>query len=133
MQFQEVLTAFNNVKDFNSKGLLQLKDDTEEVVALRVLARFFLTLEESLSLIGKNITCGDLNEISKGAHKIAGSADLVGFGIFAERSRQISRQANVTKKITTTDLQNQIVNYFNDGKVMLGQMKLAFRDYKTFL
>jgi hypothetical protein len=133
MQFQEILIKFRTVKDFNPKGLLQLKDDTDETVALKILARFFITLEESLDHVALHLGHGELNEVSKGSHKIAGSADLVGFSTFAERSRKISRDVKVTTEITSSDLHHEIVDYLSDGKLMLGQMKQAFDNYKTYI
>lgn len=133
MQFQEILMKFRTVKDFDPKGLLQLKEDTDEAVAIKILARFFITLEESLTHVATSLNTGELMEVSKGSHKIAGSADLVGFSVFAQRSRQISRDVKSAPELTTTDLHHEVVDYLNDGKAMLGQMKQAFGDYKNFI
>lgn len=133
MQFQEILTKFKMVKDFDPKGLLQLKEDTDEKVALKILARFFITLEESLAHVATSLNSGELMEVSKGSHKIAGSADLVGFSSFAQRSRKISRDVKGTPEMSSADLHHEVVDYLNDGKTMLGQMKQAFSDYQNYI
>lgn len=133
MQFQEVLTKFKTVKDFDPKGLIQLKEDTDETVALKILARFFITLEESLSHVASSLNHGELAEVSKGSHKIAGSADLVGFSTFASRSRKISRDVKGTPEMSSADLHHEVVEYLADGKNMLGQMKQVFSDYKKYI
>lgn len=133
MQFQEILTKFKAVKDFNPQGLEQLKEDTDEKVALKILARFFITLEESLDHVATSLNSGELVEVSKGSHKIAGSADLVGFTTFAQRSRKISRDVKGTPEMSSADVHHEVVDYLNDGKTMLGQMKKAFSDYQNYI
>lgn len=133
MQFQDILTKFKTVKDFDPNGLLQLKEDTDEGVALKILARFFITLEESLAHVASSLNNGELTEVSKGSHKIAGSADLVGFSSFAQRSRKISRDTKSAPELTSADLHHEVVDYLKDGKLMLGQMKQAFNDYKNYI
>lgn len=133
MQFQDILKKFKSVKDFDPKGLMQLKEDTDETVALKILARFFVTLEDSLNHVATSLNSGELIEVSKGSHKIAGSADLVGFSTFASRSRKISRDVKGTPEMSSADLHHEVVDYLKDGKTMLGQMKQNFPDYKTYI
>jgi len=133
MQFQEVLIKFKKVKDFEPRGLLQLKEDTDESVAIKILARFLITLEESLNHVAKSLNSGELAEVSKGSHKIAGSADLVGFSALAQKSRKISRDVKTLPEMSSADLHHEVVDYIKDGKLMLGQMKEAFSDYKNFI
>lgn len=130
MQFQDVLVKFKKVKDFDPSGLVQLKEDTDESVAIKILARFFITLEESLNHVATSLNSGELAEVSKGSHKIAGSADLVGFAVFAQKSRKISRDVKTLPEMSSADLHHEVVDYLSDGKLMLGQMKEAFPDYK---
>ena len=133
MQFQDVLAKFKKVKDFDPSGLLQLKEDTDETVAIKILARFFITLEESLNHVAVSLNSGELSEVSKGSHKIAGSADLVGFSTFAQKSRKISRDVKIIPEASASDLHHEVVDYLSDGKVMMGQMKDAFPDYKSYI
>ena len=133
MQFQDVLAKFKKVKDFDPSGLLQLKEDTDEAVAIKILARFFITLEESLNHVAVSLNSGELSEVSKGSHKIAGSADLVGFSTFAQKSRKISRDVKIVPEASASDLHHEVVDYLSDGKVMMGQMKDAFPDYKNYI
>ena len=133
MQFQDVLAKFKKVKDFDPSGLLQLKEDTDETVAIKILARFFITLEESLNHVAVSLNSGELSEVSKGSHKIAGSADLVGFSTFAQKSRKISRDVKIIPEASASDLHHEVVDYLSDGKVMMGQMKDAFPDYKNYI
>lgn len=133
MQFQDILVKFKNVKDFDPSGLLQLKEDTDETVAIKILARFFITLEESLNLVAVSLNSGELNEVSKGSHKIAGSADLVGFSTFAQKSRKISRDVKILPQESMPELHHEVVDYLSEGKTMISQMKQAFPDYKSYI
>ena len=133
MQFQDILAKFKKVKDFDPSGLLQLKEDTDEAVAIKILARFFITLEESLNHVAVSLNSGELSEVSKGSHKIAGSADLVGFSTFAQKSRKISRDVKIIPEASASELHHEVVDYLSDGKVMMGQMKDAFPDYKNYI
>lgn len=133
MQFQDILAKFKKVKDFDPSGLVQLKEDTDETVAIKILARFFITLEESLNHVAVSLNSGELAEVSKGSHKIAGSADLVGFSTFAQKSRKISRDVKIIPEASASELHHEVVDYLSDGKIMMGQMKEAFPDYKNFI
>ena len=133
MQFQDILVKFKKVKDFDPSGLLQLKEDTDESVAIKILARFFITLEESLNLVAVSLNSGELNEVSKGSHKIAGSADLVGFPTFAQKSRKISRDVKILPHDSSSELHHEVVDYLSDGKTMITQMKEAFPNYKSYI
>ena len=133
MQFQDILAKFKKVKDFDPSGLMQLKEDTDETVAIKILARFFITLEESLNHVAVSLNSGELAEVSKGSHKIAGSADLVGFSTFAQKSRKISRDVKIIPEASASELHHEVVDYLSDGKTMMGQMKEAFPDYKNFI
>ena len=133
MEFQDILVKFKQVKNFDPDGLLQLKEDTDESVAIKILARFFITLEESLNLVAASLKNGELNEIFKGSHKIAGSADLVGFSSFAKKSRQISSDVKIMPNDSFSELHHEVTDYINDGQTMIAQMKEAFPDYKSFI
>lgn len=133
MQFQEILVKFKKVKDFDPNGLLQLKEDTDEIAAIKILARFFITLDESLNLVAESLKSGVIEEAYKGSHKIAGSADLVGFAIFAQKSRKISRDIKAIHEPVASDLLSEIVDYLNDGKIMMNQMKEVFPDYLKYI
>jgi hypothetical protein len=128
--FDDILHRFKKIKDFNSDGLVQLKEDTDESVAIKILARFFITLEESLDLVSVSLKNHLLGDVSKGSHKIAGSADLVGFSTFAQKSRKISRDLK-SAPIETAEIHLEVVEYLNEGQQMLKQMKEAFPDYKN--
>lgn len=133
MEFQDILVKFKQVKNFDPNGLVQLKEDTDESVAIKILARFFITLEESLNLVASSLNNGELDEIYKGSHKIAGSADLVGFSRYAQKSRQISRDVKIMPNDSSSELHHEVIDYLNDGQTMIAQMKEAFPDYKSFI
>lgn len=133
MLFQDILTRFKTIKNFDPNGLQQLKEDTDEAVAIKILARFFITLEDSLKQVSLNLSSGEMTEVSKGSHKIAGSADLVGFSHYAQRSRQISRDVKSAHDTVNTHLHHEVVDYLRDGETMLKQMKSAFSDYEKYI
>lgn len=131
--FQMLLTKLMAVKDFDPAGLNQLKEDTDESVAIKILARFFITFEESLNVVATSLNNSDFAEVGKGSHKIAGSADLVGFAKFAQRSRKISRDVKNSSQNASSELHYEIQEYLKDGKLMFTQMKSAFPDYIKYV
>ncbi len=85
------LDSQNQNTDYDSQLLMQLYTDTDDNTVLQILARFHETLVESIQKIERALDSGENRDaIWKAAHKIAGTAELVGFSSFGHIARQLS-------------------------------------------
>jgi HPt (histidine-containing phosphotransfer) domain-containing protein len=73
------LSHFRQQSGFNDEAFLNLVEDTNETVTLQILARFQKTLSECENSIRVGIEKNDRDLLWKTCHKIAGSAELLGF------------------------------------------------------
>ncbi|MFN3454338.1 MAG: hypothetical protein ACK41T_05205 [Pseudobdellovibrio sp.] len=135
---EEDLKTFDGVSDslkdytsFEADCLQQLKDDTDETVALKILARFYVTLEESLNLLVSDLKDNHYEGIGKSSHKIAGSADLVGFKDYAKKSRKLSHEVKDSSK--REKLHQEVAMYLKEGKEILEVIKKSFPALQKYL
>lgn len=93
-QAQSDMNAFANgiagFPGFNTDGLNQLIEDTSPEAALKVIARFRLTVEGGLADIEGGVKAGNAEIVWKTAHKVAGTAELIGFDDFGQASKVFS-------------------------------------------
>ena len=71
--------------------LSNLLEDTNEDTVLRILAHFNENLKEGCQKINEATSAENCETVWKTAHKIAGSAELLGFRDYANRARELSR------------------------------------------
>ncbi len=77
--------------DYDRQLLIQLYNDTDDNTVLQILARFHETLVECIQKIERALDSGENRDaIWKAAHKIAGTAELVGFASFGHKARELS-------------------------------------------
>jgi len=119
-----VLNKMRSNLDFQEDKIKQLCEDTSPETVLKILAHFHETLKVSASVIEAAITSGNMELISKSAHKIAGSAELLGFVSYGVNARVLShtlqnipddshlRDEVVTFLKRTQDTQNSILEAF---------------------
>lgn len=86
----KLLAYFHGRADFNAPAFLTLIDDTNEEVALRILARFWGTLKESRTALRESLKLRDHELARKVCHKVYGSAELLGFRRFGQESKELS-------------------------------------------
>src|SRR5690606_7109929 len=95
MGTQNDLDAFMNYfikkSNFSRATFDQLIEDTSEEVAFKILARFKQTLTECKDQIRTGLSNGDGESIWKACHKVAGSADLLGFKSLGATSRRLMK------------------------------------------
>ena len=82
---------FSNAPGCEKEVFSNLLEDTNEDTVLRILAHFNENLKEGCEKIKIAITEDNCESVWKTAHKIAGSAELLGFRDYANRSRELSR------------------------------------------
>lgn len=129
--FARVIQELKNVLEFDQSIFQDLRTDTDEMVALKILARFSLTLEESLAAIADGMRDGNSEIIWKALHKTAGSAELVGFKTFGRSVRDLSGQI---KSAHDNNLDTQKVSVsVETGKQILAQVKSVFTNLKDYL
>jgi len=72
------------------QALLAVIDDTSEEVVLRILAHFSQSLREAAKAVSLGIEGGDFDLAWRACHKIAGTAELLGFEKLGIDSRHLS-------------------------------------------
>lgn len=82
---------FLNSEGYENEVLGNLLEDTNEDTVLRILAHFNENLKEGAEKLKAAISESNAETVWKTAHKIAGSAELLGFRDYANRSRELSR------------------------------------------
>jgi HPt (histidine-containing phosphotransfer) domain-containing protein len=82
----------HNDNDFSREAFVNLCEDTNEDTVIKILAHFNENLKEAELNMKQAFDEQNCEIFWKSAHKIAGSAELLGFKHFADQSRDLSRQ-----------------------------------------
>ncbi|PWU18757.1 MAG: hypothetical protein C5B49_06720 [Bdellovibrio sp.] len=77
--FDAFLKGFTSVAGFSPEVFGDLGRDTSEEVALRILNQFRLSLEVGIERLDQSLQRKDGDLVAQVAHKLAGSAELIGF------------------------------------------------------
>ena len=85
-----LLDGFKSFPGFSAAAFDHLMEDTSADVALQVLARFARSLDEATATIDQGLKDDSSEKIWKACHKLAGTAELVGFKNFGDVSRKLS-------------------------------------------
>lgn len=92
---------FSTAPGYEKAVLANLLEDTNEDTVLRILAHFNENLKDGCEKL-KSATDQENSEVVwKTAHKIAGSAELLGFRDYANQSRELSRVVRATPVFDT--------------------------------
>lgn len=87
---------FFNSEGYENEVLGNLLEDTNEDTVLRILAHFNENLKEGTEKLKMAKGQSNCETVWKTAHKNAGSAELLGFRDYANRSRELSRIVRAT-------------------------------------
>lgn len=102
--------------ELDREKIYELCSDTDEETVLKILARFHETLVDSIEKIQSAIDIADIEVIWKTAHKISGSAELLGFVEYGQEVRQLS---HVLRAHTDFSQNSQRINNFlNRTKIL---------------
>jgi HPt (histidine-containing phosphotransfer) domain-containing protein len=120
--FIYVCGTMSQYSGFDLKIFERLREDTDENVALRILTRFTVTLNECLQEIKSCQNDSDPERIWKALHKIAGSAELIGLSKLGQESRHLSYLIrNMSDfSVNESDLEDYLENAEKASKYLSG-------------
>lgn len=119
------------IDGFDSTLFDQLVEDTTPEVSIKILARFYETLSESLDLVEQGITKNDADQVWKACHKVAGSAELLGFAEFGKLSRRLNNDIKSAHQIEP--FKTELKGYLEQGRAVLAKIHQVFPDHKSYL
>lgn len=98
------LKAFANDERFSPVNVEHLVRDTSAEVALKIINQFRITLENSINKIDEHLPGSNQEEIVRTCHKLASSAELVGFMKLGEDCRAVMKGAKTGENVSPTVL-----------------------------
>jgi HPt (histidine-containing phosphotransfer) domain-containing protein len=104
-----ILAAFPQKDGFSLPALQQLTRDTDEDTTLRIMARFCQNLEETFHRIKTMDVDAHIEDVQKLMHRVAGTAELLGFVSLGRTSRELESQL---KAETVSDTARNNLNQF---------------------
>ena len=92
-ELKDMLSFFSQKNDgFKVDNFLNLCSDTDEQTAIKILSYFYVSLIDATSQIQLAVEIENKEFLWKTAHKLAGSSELLGFKLFADKSRSLSHK-----------------------------------------
>ena len=79
------------LQNFDRSAFENLKDDTSLEVAIKIMARFCMTLGDAIEAIDVGRQEDNPEMIWKSCHKIAGTSELLGFAVLGRKSKELSK------------------------------------------
>jgi len=129
-EFEEVKCALQKTPAFNSQIFSQLQEDTNYEVALKMLARFHTTLIESIGFINKGLESENAELVWKACHKVAGTAELIGFVNLGQISRELSKNIKASNDLS---LMPEITKYIDETLLLKNEIEKAFIRMNDYL
>lgn len=131
LDHENVFKELQKMPEFDSKAFQQLTEDTDQQVALKILARFSVTLLECLQQIEVGLQQDDGDSIWKACHKMAGSGELVGFKQFGSEARSLI--ANLKALNDTQSHLAEIQYFLTNGFSLKQKIESSFTNIKSYL
>lgn len=129
---KQFLDSQNDNGEYNKQLLIQLYNDTDDNTVLQILARFHETLVESIQKIERALDSGENTDaIWKAAHKIAGTAELVGFASFGHTARELSH--DLKDAAATAESDEKIRKFLELTRRNKEVISTAFPNYRDYL
>ncbi len=130
-ELEHVSTQLFGTSGFDKFAFQHLIEDTAPLVVLKILARFYVSLQDAVLFIEKGVDEGDTLEIWKVCHKLTGSSELLGFKDFGNKSRRLDIEL---KSMPELDLHMEEINEYLIHIKFLGQKILeSFPQLKNYL
>ena len=129
--YSEVRQGLKKTAAFDCAAFERLTDDTDPEVTLKVLAHFCMTLEEVLLRVAEGIQHENPELVWKACHKIAGSAELVGFNRFGIYSRSLNTAIRAMNDLHAHRM--DIDAYLREGKDLAQDIRSVFPSLKDFI
>ena len=130
-QLHSFLESFEAKEFFDRDIFANLVEDTNEETVVRILAHFSENLRDGVAKIEESLGTETCEEVWKVSHKISGSAELLGFKPYADRSRDLSRQIRANPVFEVHEA--QIRGYLKETADLLREITTAFPTLKAFL
>ena len=125
------LEHFGNLPDFDRQVFANLYEDTNEDTVIRILAHFNENLSEGCLQLNDALKSENAEVAWKLAHKIAGSAELLGFKPYGDRSRQLSKQIRANPIFENH--RPQINAYLTETSGLNLEIERVFPSLRSFL
>lgn len=122
---------FNHKNDFERQTFVNLYHDTNEETVIRILAHFNENLKEAVQKIKEAQLDENCETVWKSAHKLAGSAELLGFKRFAGSARELSKQIKANPFFESYTY--EISTYMAQSDELSRQIESKFPTIKSFL
>ncbi|MBO9666047.1 MAG: Hpt domain-containing protein [Bdellovibrio sp.] len=130
LKLKDVIHRLQTTPGFDVYAINHLIEDTGANTVLRILARFSVSLEESLPGFDKGGTESQTS-VWKSAHKLAGSAEMLGFKDFGQKSKHLS---SVLKNSDNPNTHvGEISAYKNEVTDLIGTISKSFPERQNFL
>lgn len=130
----EVTRLLNKMRsevDFEEDRFKQLCDDTSSETVLKIMAHFYETLKISAFSIEEAISSSHMETIEKAAHKISGSAELLGFVNYGTSARELSHLLRTQQN--SSILNDQIVSFLKRTYGIQKSILEAFPNINQYL
>ena len=129
--FEAILLKLKQSELFDEILLRNPVSDTSEEVALKMLARFYITLSESIQAIETGLRSSDNESVWKACHKVAGTSELLGFKKFGNHSRTLSKTLHASTDYSM--YQDEIRLYLATAGRISSLISAGFPDLRSFL
>lgn len=96
IEIHPLLQALKENEGFNEPAFLQLMEDTDADTTLRILARFCQNLRETVDQLRAERLDQHSLDMQRIAHRIAGTAELLGFRDLGVLARKLQTQLKET-------------------------------------
>jgi HPt (histidine-containing phosphotransfer) domain-containing protein len=126
-----VCKQLKTLSGFDSHAFNHLLEDTTASTVLRILARFSVSLNEAIPALERGSNSGESEVVWKAAHKLAGSAEMLGFKDFGKRSKDLSWQLKQVDHIG--DSGEEVSIYIAQARQLSLHLANAFPNLKNYL
>lgn len=116
---------------FDSHAFNHLLEDTTPNTVLRILARFCMSLNEGIPALERGSNSGEAEVVWKTAHKLAGSAEMLGFKEFGKRSKDLSWQLKQSNLIG--EHSEDVGLYLSQARQLAEQLTAVFPNQRNYL
>ncbi|WII72263.1 Hpt domain-containing protein [Bdellovibrio sp. 22V] len=127
----DVRSRLLSMEDFDAHAFDHLLEDTTPTTVLRILARFSQTLHESIPALEHSKDAGEVEPIWKTSHKLAGSAAMLGFKGFGEKSKKLSFQLRGSFALNLHS--EELHGYMREARELSNHLDKIFSNKNTYL
>ncbi|MBY0553570.1 Hpt domain-containing protein [bacterium] len=131
LELKSFFDYFNSKSGFETQIFVNLYQDTSEETVIRILAHFNENLKEAVKNTKEAIAEENCEAVWKSTHKLAGSAELLGFKRFAKDARELSKQIRANPVIENYTY--EISTYVTQAGELSQQIEIIFPSIKSFL